>query len=96
MGQSPKVKVFRSAEEWGEIFARQSASGKSVIAFCRDEGIVRTSFEKWRRRLEGRPSRSRFKEVPAELLSGAGTELSGGGCAVELELGAGIRLVIRR
>jgi hypothetical protein len=96
MSRKGKVKVFRSAEEWGEIFARQLASGKSVVEFCGEEGLVRTSFEKWRRRLKGQGSGSHFKEVPAELLSEAGRELSVGSCAVELELGAGIRLVIRR
>lgn len=95
MGQESKVKVFRSAEEWGEIFARQERSGKSIIEFCRAEGIVRTSFENWRRRLSGKERRGQFKEVPAEILSAAVTEMSVG-CAVELELGAGIRLVIRR
>ena len=44
-------KVRRSRAEWEAIFERFSASGLSMIAFCRREGIAKGSFSKWMHRL---------------------------------------------
>ena len=93
-----KVKVFRSAEEWQELISRQEQSGKTVVEFCRETGIVRTSFEKWRRKLRERDGGGRFQELPKGILSEVSEvcPARSGSCEVELELGAGLRLVIRR
>ena len=95
MESQGKVKIFRSAEEWEELISRQESSGKPVAAFCRELGIVRTSFEKWRRKLREGKGGGKFQEVPQAILSEAGS-LGRGSCEVELDLGAGLRLVIRR
>ena len=68
MGQSAKVKVFRSAEEWEELLSGQESSGKPVAVFCRELGIVRTSFEKWRRKLREVKGGGNFQEVPQAIL----------------------------
>ena len=43
----------RSAVEWEEIVTRQESSGLSQAAFCEREGLARTTFERWRRKLRG-------------------------------------------
>ena len=44
-------KVRRTESEWRELLSRYEASGKPVRAFCREEGLVWSSFQRWRRRL---------------------------------------------
>jgi len=44
-------KVRRTAAEWKQILDRFDRSGLSVLAFCRRESIVPTSFHRWRERL---------------------------------------------
>ena len=92
MNSERKVKIFRSAAEWAELINRQEGSGKTVIEFCLEQGIVRTSFEKWRRKLKGGDGAGKFQELPPEVLGGSAA--SAGSC--EVELGGGLRLVIRR
>ena len=41
----------RSASEWRSIMARHEASGLSGDGFCEAEGIGRSAFWRWRRRL---------------------------------------------
>ena len=95
MESKGQVKVFRSAEEWEELISLQENSGKPVAEYCREAGIVRTSFEKWRRKLRERAGDGRFRELPQDILSEAGSA-GRGSCEVELDLGSGMRLVIRR
>ena len=53
----------RSESEWQALVKRQEASGVSGAAFCRQEGISRASFEKWRRRLASRSEAGQFVEL---------------------------------
>ena len=82
----------RSASEWRSIMARQEASGLSGEGFCEAEGIGRSAFWRWRRRLSD--------EAAAGDGGGAAfVELSAARPAswdVELELGAGVVLRVRR
>jgi hypothetical protein len=41
-------KVRRSRAEWRKIFERFEASGLSMAAFCRREGIAKGSFSRWK------------------------------------------------
>ncbi|MGH8319589.1 MAG: IS66 family insertion sequence element accessory protein TnpA [Steroidobacteraceae bacterium] len=46
----------RNAQTWGELVKQQRASGLSVPAFCRREGINAWTLYGWRSRLRsGRP-----------------------------------------
>jgi len=91
-------RVRRSESAWREIVARQAASGRPVDGFCRDEGLSRSVFTRWRSRLAGsastvaarraRPRPTSFVEV-GELSSGTAR-------TIRLELGAGIVLTISR
>ncbi len=44
-------KVRRSREEWERIFERFHSSGMTATAFCHREKIAKTSFEKWKRKI---------------------------------------------
>ena len=58
-------RVFTESEKRSAI-ARHASSGKSVVCFCRDEGITQSSFWKWRRRFSEKPA---FVEVPVPMPS---------------------------
>ena len=53
----------RSAAEWRALIDRRERSGLSRLAFCREEGVPRTSLEKWERRLAVASSSGRFVEL---------------------------------
>src|SRR5687767_3547021 len=42
-------------QKWREIIERQQASGLSIAAFCRDDGVPASSFFAWKRRLAASP-----------------------------------------
>ena len=87
-------KVFRSKEEWLELFGRQEESGLSPGAFCESEGISYSSFHKWRRPLIPESSSEvggSFVELSPKLVSKSlfkSIEL------IELELPSGLKLRI--
>jgi hypothetical protein len=45
-----------SARAWREVLERFEAAAVTVDEFCRDEGLSRSSFNRWRSRLHVRPS----------------------------------------
>ena len=47
-------KVRRSRKEWEQVFDRFRSSGQSGAAFCRQNKLPKSSFEKWRKKV-GRP-----------------------------------------
>lgn len=72
-------RVRRSEGEWREVVEKWAESGLSVAAFCRQEGLTRSSFCQARKRMEGGASAA---EAPA-----AGAPERGG--FVDLPLGTG-------
>ena len=80
--------VRRDAEGWRAVIERQVASGLSRKTFCEREGIPRSSFETWRRRLASRAVAARFVEV-APAAEGARS------WEVEVALPGGITLRFR-
>jgi transposase-like protein len=54
----------RSAQTWGELIKQQKASGLSVPAFCRREGLSPWTLYGWRSRLRSGKAR-RPKRLPA-------------------------------
>lgn len=78
----------RDAGGWQGLMDQQAASGLSRKAFCEREGIVRSSFESWRRRLASRSAAGGFVEltVPADVAKGWN---------VEIELPGGVLFRIR-
>ena len=89
-------RVRRTEAQWRELVARFEASGQSRAAFCAEQGVVASSFARWCQRL--RRAACQHSAVVADSVF---VELAAGrdGIAhwdVELELGAGMVLRLRR
>lgn len=89
-------RVRRSEADWRELFVRFEASGQSRAAFCAEQGIVMSSFARWWQRL--RPGVRRRKALVADpvFVELAPARDSGSHWDMELELGAGMVLRLRR
>jgi len=87
----------RSREEWRALLERFEHSGQGREEFCREQGLTRSSFDRWRRAL-GRAASGRgavndsalFVELTPQASASAG------GWDVELALGNGMVLRLRR
>ena len=88
------------AEQWRERLARQAGSGKSVAAFCREQGIATQTFYWWRNRL----SRQEAGAVPRPAAATPFLDLGAmpaaaahaGSLSIRLDLPGGITLTIAR
>ena len=47
-GHVGKSQQRRSKEAWRALIAGQAASGETIEAFCRSQGVSRSSFARWR------------------------------------------------
>jgi len=78
-------------EKWAEVVKQQEASGLSVAAYCRQEGIKRWKFFAWRRRLRDQAESTgefvplSFREESDSVGSGVAVVVGG----VRLELSSG-------
>ena len=90
--------------KWREIIERQQASGLSVAAFCRDNGVVASSFFAWKRRLAASPTVTSAAS-PADAIPGfveatvAGLPSSAerhSAASIQVRLRGGRRLLVRR
>ena len=90
-------RVRRSREQWRELLERFAHSGQSREQFCQEQGLTLSSFAHWRRAL-GKTAAGRrtvagapfFLEVTPQATGAAGS------WDVELDLGAGMMLRLRR
>lgn len=87
--------VRRSEHEWRELLARFEQSGQTQEQFCADQDLVLSSFTRWRQKL-----RSASQGQPTAAAEALFVELSSESAEqrwdVELELGAGVVLRLRR
>src|SRR4051794_12823549 len=93
-------RVYRNAEQWKELAAKQAGSGLSVEQFCEAEGINPGVFYTWRRRLEGpgrvtrkKPSQMAEPFIDLGAVQGASAE---GRCEVRVQLGGGMVVSVVR
>lgn len=93
------------AVRWRGLIDRQRSSGRTVSAFCRDNGITPSSLYAWRRRLaggDGGTGAGKFVEVKPTMAGGrSGPVMDDDGPAdasssIELRLGGGRYLLLRR
>jgi transposase-like protein len=75
-------------KHWNELVARQKQSGKTVEAFCQENGVGSPSFYAWRKRLKGRNQAVGFALVETGAPSPQRSE------PIELMLSSGDRLQI--
>lgn len=87
-------------KQWRERIAQQAASGKSVAAFCQEQGIATQTFYWWRNRLVKREAgavpppaaASSFLDLGTMPVAAQGSE----SLSIRLELPGGITLTIAR
>jgi transposase-like protein len=91
MGESRKRRARRSRDEWQRLIDEQAESGQTQAAFCAERGISVTSLQNWKRRL----ARSESTGEPW-LELGTLVEAKSPTWDIELDLGDGIRLRLRR
>ncbi len=100
MVTSPRARVRRSRAQWRRLIERAERSALSTAAFCRAESISTASFHLWRRRLrEDIEAASAAPPAAAAFLDLGILESSGAPAPswdIELELGAGVVLRLRR
>ena len=84
----------RTEAQWREIFAAYDASGLSQAAFCRREGVALSTFQYHRRRL--RDAAQARAEGPEVIDLGELAGQRSGGWEVEIALGEGVSLTLRR
>ena len=88
------------AEQWRERLEQQAGSGKSVAAFCREQGIAPQTFYWWRNRLSRQEAgavpppaaASSFLDLGTMPVAAQGSE----SLSIRLELPGGITLTIAR
>jgi hypothetical protein len=97
----PIKRIKRSESTWRELFARQAASGLSVLEFCRAERVNSGVFRRWRSMLNG--AGKVVKTKPRTQAKGAAPFIDIGTVdaarsrfEVRLELGSGMILSIAR
>ncbi len=90
-------RVRRTGAAWREIIARQAESGRPAQVFCRDEGLSRSVFTRWRSRLTGSASRAVTRRAQSRQTAFVEVgEFSQSAGTIRLELGSGIVLTISR
>ena len=94
----------RTAAQWQKLIERFEGSGQTRGEFCAVNGLALSTFDLWRRKLHATPTaveEERPEALFVELAHPAQTQTSPtspgtGGWEVELELGAGVVLRLRR
>jgi len=98
MSEQPRRHVRRGEAEWRRLIDEQRASGESQSTFCRQRGLSVSTFQHWKRRLAEEAEQqgegdADWLALPMDLAAGATT---GGGWDIELDLGDGLCLRLRR
>ena len=98
--QPKRIRVSRTPDQWQSLFDRFEQSGQSRDQFCHEQGISLSSFSRWRTKL-----RKQKLVKPASSESPLFTELTSivppeespvSGWDIELQLGAGVLIRLRR
>lgn len=92
-----------SRQKWQQLIEQQATSGQSQASFCASHGLAKSTFPYWKRRLKqgasAEDSQSPLDSLFMPLLESAaeGTaHTDSGGWEVELDLGGGLCLRLRR
>ena len=96
MGNSRRI--WRSAEQWREIFCEFAQSGQTREQFCAERNLKLSTFSRWRKRLRddshavaANTEDSMFVELASQTRKPSGVSWD-----VELELGGGVVLRLRQ
>jgi hypothetical protein len=90
MSESTRRRIRRGRDEWQRLIDEQADGDLTQTAFCATRGISIGSFQNWKRRLAA--------EMPSEPWLELGTlaERGASGWDIELDLGDGVCLRLRR
>jgi hypothetical protein len=91
MSETHRRHVRRSRSDWQQLIDEQARSGQSQRAFCAARALSAKSFQHWKRQLSAAASPS-----PTWLELGPLRESAATGWDLELELGDGVCLRLRR
>ena len=94
-------RIRRSEATWRELFSRQAGSGMTVSGFCRQEGINKNVFHRWRAALLGADARRAASTMVARAEPNSFIELGAlsvptSRWEVRLDLGQGVVLSVAR
>jgi len=92
MSETPRRHVRRRPSEWRQLIDEQARSGLSQTAFCAARSVSTTSFQHWKRQLAATAAPS----SPWLELGALPERPVATGWDLELELGAGVCLRLRR
>lgn len=94
MAGSRDIRVRRSERDWAAIIRRYEVSGLGSQAFCRQEGVAASTFQRWRQRLRGQRvvrRRARFVELlPPPVPQASEARPGSPGWSLELEFPGGV------
>lgn len=65
-----------SARAWREVLRRFDTAAVTVDEFCRDEGLSRSSFNRWRSRLQTRPANAQLDPSTRGQMASASSQPS--------------------
>lgn len=87
-----------SAEQWQQFIEQQATNGQSQETFCVTQGLALSTFRRWKTRLCTQPAESSPNPMAlfAPLLGTSEASDCGNGWDIELDLGHGICLRMRR
>ena len=94
-----RTRIRRSEDEWRELLVRFEHGGQSREQFCADQGLVVSTFSRWRQkiRLQGDTDAKLSSEaVFVELSSADAPDAVASPWDVELQLGKGMFLRFRQ
>ena len=98
--QPKRVRISRTPDQWRSLFDRFEKSGQTRDQFCQEQGISLSSFSRWRTKLR---KQTQVTPIPSEppLFTEVTTAVQpegvpASGWDIELELGTGVFLRLRR
>lgn len=95
----------RSLEQWRRLIEEHAASDQTVTAFCAAHDLGKSTFQRWRNRLTSDtkpavasepPTQGLFTPLLAEQTASPADAIAEHGWDIELDLGGGICLRLRR
>jgi len=98
--QRKRVRISRTPDQWRSLFDRFEQSGQTRDQFCQEQGVSLSSFSRWRTKLRKQTPVTPIPSEPplfTELTPAVQPEeLPASGWDIELQLGAGVFLRLRR
>lgn len=90
-----KSRVMRSDVQWAELVEAHRRSGMTIEAFCRQKGIGKSSFTRWRGQLAGSSAADQKATdfLAVHIHGGDGIELDLSGMHVRLDSRSSTRLL---